>query len=695
MYPKSPFSPLSVTENWFERKYTWLMNDGEISVVTRQYTGSSESEAEFCLKGSYFFGNCILRWGEDASMRNVQKLHTVDEFGLQIKGLKQRGTRYFFSVWQIDKGVERCTVPVKSFRTPVRYPYGRSYMDNYKNLTQHFGQDVMVGYDLEYYSNDDSIDPVRRFLGDTSIEGYLEHIIHSVVRPEMTKMDKAIAIGNFLGPAIHHNPIHINLRETVAALEEFGRKGWKEACIDNESVWLMELGHTRCGVINGFLSASLLRRVDIPNEVFYGCGGHTTGRILVDGIWYLWDVDAFKGQLPLDGEGRLPAIEWLKKDKNIYLLDAYPSWEDSNPDGGWIRTFDGKRMSGYIGGGRYHSESGFGSSFLGGTKEYPPSVPLLLDVLFKVGDEVLLEWIGSYDRDGDFKDYLVELYEEESGNKVMECTTEKTYVVIKLPDRQGRYYWTVRARDRHAEGTLYADRIFYTSSVRMPVPTGDRQAYNSIWDLITSEDSAERINLITDCEDTDFIRVEGFDDSLGQTNYCTTELWKIRAGRKEKPLYRLVDETNCLFNGCHVRSLWVKKLEKTKRNIEGWHLTLVLYISKYSMAGKSRYPLIWIGRERYHLGFGLIMYPDKGLVFTGSNVFGDWRCGSGFEPCGWFRFDIENIAGEKIVNYFLNGELIYKLDTSIFKEESFDVDMLYISSNPEAELDFFIGDILI
>lgn len=688
------FLPESVNENCMERVYKWNINMKELCAVSRQLPGAKESELEISYAGMDE-GIYIVKWGVNALLNNSQVFKFENGMKLLIKGLETRGKKYYFRIYKKVNENEIPVIPTLCFRTIIRYPYGRTFQDNFKHLTQRFGQDTVVKYDLKYYSNDDSLDEVKIYLGDTSISGYLDHIILTIIKPDMTCMQKAIGIAKFIGQAIHHNPVHINLKETVRAMDEFVEKGWEKADIDKESVWLMELGHTRCGVINGFLSCSLLRKIGVPNEVYHGCGGHTTGKAFIDGKWRLWDVDAYKGVLPLDPWGNLPANDWLKQDGNIFLLDTIPSWNDSKPDEGWLLTNKGTRMTGYTGGGRYHSETGYGSYFNGGIKEYPPGVPVTLPVRKKSGDNVLLEWIGSYDRDGDFRDYLVEIIDAENGNIVLQFNTVNTYINVKLPSIDIKYKFSVKARDFHAKGTPYEDKIDYTSSVPMEIPMGNFSFENHNWSLAEIDDLKGRVSLISSGDVYDFIRTEGFDDVLGQVNYCKTELWKLKAGEHGKSIYRLIDETNYWFNGCLIRSLWKRKLENVRKNTDGWHFTSVLSIEKKDMAGKSKFPVLWIGREQSHLGFGLIVDPDDGLVFTGSNIFGDWRCGKGFEPFGWFRLDIINIPGKKTVNYYINGELLYAVDTNAEREEVFDVDAVYISSNPEAEFDFMIAEIIV
>lgn len=693
MEHKTGYIPYEISETRDERIYRWKIGNSDVVLKSVQLPGEKNSGliVEYCgMKNASY----VLKWGKDVLLRNSALFTGVSPYRVVVEGLEQRGRKYCFAIFTTEDGVERMITPILQFRTMIRYPYGRTFQDNYENLVQRFGQDSIVKYDLEYYTTGDSLENVRLFLGDTSCEGYMRHIYESVTKPDMTQMQKAVAIGKFIGLALHHNPIHLNLKEAVKAVVEFENNGWKNADIDKEVVWLMEQGHTRCGFINGFVSAALLRLADIPNEVFFGCGGHTTGKVLIDKVWYLWDVDAFKGELPLDDKGNLPSLEWLKQGDHIFMLDTLPSWEDSNPNEGWLRTSKGTRMTGYVGGGRYHSETGYGSSFMGGPKEYPPSIPIPLPVRYRRGKSVLLEWIGSYDRDGDFRDYKVELCDTSSGT-VSTWKTQSTSLMVDIPEDGFKYSWRVKARDFHAKDTQYENRIFYTMSQPVDIPVDDVGSGGSPWELLGKSDYEGRTSVVTQNDSHDFTRIEGFDDKLGQTNYCFTELWKIKAGETDKSLYRLVDESNCWFNGCMARSLWRRTLDNPRKNQEGWHVTFVLHLNKSDIAGKSRFPFIWAGRDRYHLGFGLIIDPDKGLVYTGSNIYGDWRTGSCFEPSGWFRVDIINRAGMKIVEYYLNGELIHLQDERPFNEEIYDIDSIFVSSNPEAELDFIISDIII
>lgn len=180
------------------------------------------------------------------------------------------------------------------------------------------------------------------------------------------------------------------------------------------------------------VACALLRRIHVPNKTFFGCGGHTSGQVYVDGEWRLFDVDAFKKQLPLDDKGNLPAISWLKKDNNWLLLDTLPAWEDSPREEGWITDRGGTQITGTLGGGRDRSEIGYASEWINGgvkCKLYPPSVPQLLPVRYRQGNRVLLEWIGSYARNNNLQGYEVEIQDISSGHCV-QYRTDKTFLML-------------------------------------------------------------------------------------------------------------------------------------------------------------------------------------------------------------------------------------------------------------------------
>lgn len=202
------------------------------------------------------------------------------------------------------------------------------------SLPQHFGQTPIIDYDLEYYSTSEPLEPVMRALGDTSPACYLDHIIATITQPSMSEMEKAKAVWLFTGTAVQHNAMLMNLRETVPAIDKFYNDPTCD--LDDITTWLFELGHTRCGVINGFVSGALLKRIGVRNEVMYACGGHTAAKALIEGEWRLWDVDGFKGVIPLDANGDIPAYDWVIQPENIYLLDTVPCWEDTPADEGWL-----------------------------------------------------------------------------------------------------------------------------------------------------------------------------------------------------------------------------------------------------------------------------------------------------------------------------------------------------------------------
>lgn len=93
---------------------------------------------------------------------------------------------------------------------------------------------------------------------------------------------------------------------------------------------------------------------------------------------------------------------------------------------------------------RDHSETGFGSSWFGAPKRYPPRPPSLARAAAR-GERVLLEWIGSYDRDGDFRDYNV-LITDRDGKLIHEEAVVTPYLELTLPREEGLRFTVEAAR---------------------------------------------------------------------------------------------------------------------------------------------------------------------------------------------------------------------------------------------------------
>ncbi|MDD2502652.1 MAG: hypothetical protein PHG58_02170 [Clostridia bacterium] len=589
---------------------------------------------------------------------------------------------------QILREDNKPLTPVFTLNAICRYPYGRTFEEYKHTLTQHNGQSRVIGYDLEYYTTDEPIAPVRRRLGNTNCELYLDHIVASVIDPSMTQMEKARAIWKFISMAIQHNNIHMNLRETVPALEGYAEN--PEGDFDEVTVWLIELGHTRCGAINGFVSAALLKRVGIASRNVRACGGHTAGSVLVDGKERFWDPDAYKGVIPLDEKGGIPARDWLMAaPENYLLLDTLPAWVDATIEDGYLTSHEGYRMTGVVRA-LPDPDAGYPSSFHGAVKSYPPMVPELLPVTFRCGKLVRLEWYGSYDRDGDFKDYLVTVTTQD-GSVILCQETVNPWIETELPVIPGLMF-TVQARDRHGEGSPYEGKIHYASAKPVDIPANNVNLPYS-WDMLSQSDYNGRTNLVA--KGHVFECIEGRNNAAGQTIVAVTNLWDTICARAQKRVLRMVDITNYLFSGTSVRSLFACPLPVIKTTAEGWHLTAVLRVLPFDIAGYGRFPLLWVGQHDSHIGIGLGMDCKAGLLRASSNVMGDWRMFEGFKARGVFRFDMICDKGEKRVRYYVDGVCFAIQDYTTFSEGNFDIDTVYLSGNPDAETSYLVYDLLI
>lgn len=673
---------LDICETQNERCYIWKFKDftlsarlsqlpaGKTAILCAQISGLNTTK-DFAL-------TCTAADGREAYTLILADRRVVEQNGLRI-----RGTEY---ILQLEKDNVLVT-PALHCRTPIRYPYGRTKWDIRTRLLQTPEQGNVIEYDPVNLSTSTDLTEVQRFLGDTDVSSYLDHIVATVTEGKKTQMERVIAIGEFLGSALQHNALHMNLKETLPAMERFSNDGWEKADIEKEAVWLMELGHTRCGTINGMVACALLRRIHVPNKTFFGCGGHTSGQVYVDGEWRLFDVDAFKKQLPLDDKGNLPAISWLKKDNNWLLLDTLPAWEDSPREEGWITDRGGTQITGTLGGGRDRSEIGYASEWINGgvkCKLYPPSVPQLLPVRYRQGNRVLLEWIGSYARNNNLQGYEVEIQDISSGHCV-QYRTDKTFLMVNVGD--STYSWTVRALDDHGKGSHFHERIYYAAAPAENIPVHDMELTDTLLPICEETDSDGRAQL------GPFMQMEGFDDFLGETSMATTLLTEVPMGMSGRKILYLVDPTSYWASGNIVRSLFHAHLNKLYGEEEKWTAKIVMHVKKADMAGTKKCPVVWFGREHSNFGLGVVANCNEGKLFLGTNIYGDWR--SSFQlPCDkWFILEMTHLADTRKIVCKCDGQELGTIDESGFCENVFAIDSAYIASNPEAEISYMVADI--
>jgi hypothetical protein len=667
--------PYKLEETVDTRTYEWEMNGLTIRLELRQEYGQNQVIGTFELDSEYDY--CLHLGSESDSSRQIQIKKKAT-----FTPLAGRGTEYWFVLYKDGVPI----TPKVFFRTLVRYPYGRTFDSYRERMTRKPWESRIV----LYWEEDVDLQPYKQFLQDTDPSHYLEHIVRSVAMGKFDKMEQAKALLAFLGAAMQHNAVYLNKADSIPAMERFLKDGCVNADIDYEAMLNLELGYTRCGFINGFILAALCRRLQLKNEVFFSNGGHTSAKIWVNGKWYLADPDAFKSQYPLTEDGSLPAIDMLYEGNNRLLLDTVPGWEDTNFEEGWLNYRDGFRVTGYVGGGRYHSETAYVSSWYGLPLAYPPSVPKPLAIRYKKGTKVLLEWIGSYDRDGDFRDYQIEVGSNKGLSDIGVWNTPHTFIEIELPRGDTTYYWRVRARDHHGMGTPYYDKIYYTPSPEQTIEPYDRDCTYLLPDHeVTDEPS--RICFIDSRKPdgglSEFSRLEGFDDVLGQTSAARTELFSIRMGKEGKSVFRLVDPTNYWFNGFTCRSLWVRTFDETSIIKGDWTFSVTIELRKDGFGGERSFPLVWVGERGSYMGIGLILDCMTGKLHFGTNLFGDWRKNASVAVSGKpEQFEIEWLSNKKQLRFYHNGHEIGIEDVSL-RQAPIITNGLFISSNPEGELD--------
>ena len=670
-----------IRETVYEKKYEIPVPCGELTIASVQNAGEKECRFHITAQVEGVSKICV-RYGATPA---IDSHLVLDERGCGVtEALPARGTEYYFLVECDGQPI----TDVMCLRAIHRYPYGRTFLDNKSRYTQHFGQEPVIDYDLEYFTTSEPLDHEMRALETTDPACYIEHILRTILRPGMSVMEQCKSIWAFLGKALQHNAMLLNLKESCKAQERF----MEDYRADNDAVVvaIMEQGFTRCGFINGFISATFLKRIGVENRAIFACGGHTMGQAYIDGAWRFWDADGFKEEVPVDDKGDIPVYDWVVRPENIYLLDTFPSWEDTPAEEGWLTAHDGHRVTGYVDGCRSHAVTGFTSTWFGAPKSYPPSVPEPLPVTWRSEEKVRLEWMGSYDRSNNFRDYYVRITDSQ-GKEVSAHATTETGITLSLPVEAG-YHFTVECRSWHGRDTKYFDKIYYTKSFPMEIPAENLEKGHE-YDLLRLTDG--RTNYVVPDTPSDFQCLEGADNILGQTRFAKTDFFKISAGVNGRPVYRMVDETNYLFSGCRIRSLFACPLRQMHTQKDGWHFTAVMRITPYDFAGLFRFPVLWIGRRNSNIGVGIGMDCKKGLLYAASNIMGDWRYNAGFEPKGYFRLDICCRTDQKILDYYVDGRLIHTDDYSMFWESVLDVDTIFASGNPDAETGYLVFDLLV
>lgn len=235
-------------------------------------------------------------------------------------------------------------------------------------------------------------------------------------------------------------------------------------------VVVLEYGRAHCTITNQYVLRTLLAQAGFstrPAQLIH----HSILEVRIGENWLVVDADMFDEVL-LNGEGRLPALDWLRQAPNYYRVDQYARGR---------AFFDhpvnemGERISGMVSTGRIE-DLGYPSYHYGAPLEFPPSRPRLLQkhIETKTG-EVALTWDRTYDRDGDLQYYLIEVGTEPGDREIGSYKTRENTLNITL-EYPGKYYYRVRAVDQHIRQN---NKTYYLPSADGTIRWSEHEDYTA------------------------------------------------------------------------------------------------------------------------------------------------------------------------------------------------------------------------
>lgn len=620
-----------------------------------------------------------------------------EEHSIRLNGLRPRGTEYYIRFRIQDSAALES--PLLSFRTLLRYPYGYSFSADDPELRWQPGVPRIITSSISPRATE-----ITEMLRGVDAQCYLKHIAETITQPQMTQLEKIKSVMTFLGNAVDHNPIYVYNGPDFGLLKQDPRTGTLLPGGDREAVLVLELHYCLCETIQ-LVAAALLRQIGVeagrwtvPN------GHHSSGRILINGKWYFADEDAYKrGDFPTMPDGTLPPIDWLMRGENVYLLDTKPGWCDWGSKGGWTLTKDGFLITGDLGGGHDQSEDGYPSAWFGAKVEYPPSLPQPLPVTHFGPQGVLLEWVGSYDRDNDFRDYIVGVGTRPGLSDVGSFRTPRAYYELK-PPHAGKYYWRVTSTDAHAAGTPYAGKIYYESSAESsfdtaapaqspdnpPTPRALPSAEDTVFSLDVADGSLGGLEMHSDTPD---------EIGLRDGSYGGTALFNIEWGKWGHVL-QLVDPTNRWGALKLARTTWHETVPAKISPGDSWELRCVVKTGRSYMAGTSSFPLVYTSdRQQPQRAIGFALDPQVGRVGDSVRDSVGWSRLDSFDPSNqWHTYVLrispatdKRAAGKDFISFYVDGSLC-GVNNTHFPEGMVPED-IWISSNPVADVTAWISKI--
>ena len=622
------------------------------------------------------------------------------EHETRLEGLKPRGTEYYVR-FRTEGAHSIWASPLLSFKTLLRYSYGYRFSPEDPRLRWEPGVPrIITGF----------ISPrapeVLQRIQDVDSVSYLQHIIETITRPQMSQLEKIKAIMTFVGDAVDHNALYLYTGLGSDLLRQDPKTGTLKPGGDREAVIVLELHYCRCGTVQ-LVTAALCRQIgveagrwEVPN------GHHVSGRIKINGGWYFADEDAYKkGAFPLMPDGSLPPADWVFQGENIYLLDTKPGWIDFGSKGDWMLTKDGFLITGYVGGGHDQSEDGYPSAWFGGRVEFPPSLPQPLPVTHFGPGWVLLEWMGSYDRDNDFRNYLVEVGTGAGLSDIGRYSTGHAFYEVKLP-HEGRYYWRVTATDAHASGTPYQGKVFYESSEASSFETAKLPQGPDAPPNLKSLRAPEDILFSLDPTDGSLGGFEPSQDTadeigLAEGSYGGTGLFNVEWG-KEGRVLELVDPTNRWGSGKVARRTWHNNVTATILPGDSWEMNCTVRTGRSYMAGNTSFPLLFVtDRTHPERAIGITLNPTGGTVSGAVKDSVSWLDLDAFDPQNrWHTYTVrfsprakagkDNVSEQNVVGFFVDGKQI-GLNTAL--SGAITPGSAWISSNPEADVTAWMSKI--
>jgi hypothetical protein len=636
------------------------------------------------------------------------------EHEVRLDELKPRGTKYYVR-FRIAGTQGSWASPLLSFRTLLRYSYGYSFSPEDPRLRWQPGASrIVIG------QTDPFAPEVLQRIQGVDPESYLQHIILTITQPQMSRLEKVKAIMTFIGHAVHHNPLYLYTgMETEAALVPQNPPGEPEGETlktggERLAVTILELHNTRCGYVNS-ITAALTRLIGVEAGNWVAPSHHhLSGRVLINEKWYFADQDAYKkGAYPLMSDGSLPPLDWVLKGENVYLLDTKPGWIDLGSKGHWVLTKDGFLITGYMGGGQDQSEDGYPSVSFGGRPEFPPSIPRPLPVTRFGPESVLLEWVGSYDRDNDFRDYVLEVGTSAGLSDVGRFCTKHAFYEVKLPQK-GTYYWRVAATDFHASGTPYAGKVYYDASEESSFNTAKLQQDTNDPSKSKSIKALDDELFSLDLKDGSLGGFEPRDDAsdlIGEGSTGGTGLFNIEWG-KEGRVLELMDPTNRWLSTGVARRSWYNAVTATISPGESWEMSCAVRTGRSYMAGNSSFPLLFVtDRTDQRRAIGITLNPEPGTVSGAVKDGVSWTNLDAFDPQNeWHTYTVRFSGREKPgdeelsmtdqqllqhrpgMSFFVDGK---QLGQRTAIPEAITPGGIWISSNPDAEVIAWIAKIQI